>query len=338
MANTRKQRRIARVSGSWRRTIVRFGIGLAGLALFAPAPALADPASTSPEQGYDLGDIHTPRSVGMGDAQVASGASTTALYRNPAALPMARLYHLEAMGSVSPEARRQSYGASIVDSSTSRLAGGFGGTWNQLDPDGVRRRWTDLRLALAYPLGDALSIGLAGRYLRVNQGVASGPFGPSFASDGTRDEPLMNEFTFDAGALLVPTRGLSFGVAGKNLTAPGTSLAPTTLTGGVAFAQSIFVIEADAMADFTTWGSTRGRFMLGGEVFLAEHVPIRAGYRYAGGQLTHGLSLGTGYVDRQWSVELSGRRDIAGEHPMTLVTLALKFFYDAASGAGTPGP
>ena len=44
----------------------------------------------------------------------------------------------------------------VADSSTSRLAGGFGGTWSILDPDRVHRTWTDLRLALAYPLSDRI--------------------------------------------------------------------------------------------------------------------------------------------------------------------------------------
>ena len=88
------------------------------------------PSSTSPEQGYDLGEIQSPRALAFGGAQVALGTSTTALFLNPANLPLARVYHFEALAAVSPEAQRQSYGGAVVDSSTSSLAGGLTGTWN----------------------------------------------------------------------------------------------------------------------------------------------------------------------------------------------------------------
>ncbi len=298
--------------------------------------ASADPSSTSPEQGYDLGEIQSPRAVAMGGAQTATGISTSAIYLNPANLAIARVYHFEAIAAVSPDARRQSYGGAVADSSTSKLAGGFGGTWNQVDPDGARRQWTDLRLALAYPLGDMISVGLTGRYLRASQSVANGPFGPSYASDGTRDDPIYNAFTFDAGVTVVPTTGLNIGLTGHNLTNPGTSLAPTTLVGGIGYTASIVSFEGDAMADFTTWHKVRPRLMLGGEVFVADHFPIRLGYRYDDGQRAHAASLGLGYVDKKWSFEVSGRRDVIADHPMTLFAAGLRYFYE--TGSSDDGP
>ena len=164
-----------------------------------PGIAYADPSSTSIEQGYELGEIQHPRSVAMGNAAQVFGGSTTAVFVNPANLPLYRVYHLEALAAFGPEARRQSYGGAIADSSTSRLAGGFGGTWSQMDPDGIKRTFADLRLSLAYPLGDRFSLGVTGRYLRVQQRVSAGPFGTSLVSDGNHDEPLIAAFTFDAG-------------------------------------------------------------------------------------------------------------------------------------------
>jgi len=300
---------------------------LVAVALMART-AVADPSTTSPEQGYDLGEIPSPRSVGMGGAQTALGTGTTALYLNPANLPFARVYHFEGIAAISPDARRQTYGGGIADSSTSRLAGGIGGAWSQLDPDGIHRSWTDLRLALAYPLSDKIGLGVTGRYLRASQSVSTGPFGADGVSDGTRGDPIFNAFTFDAGLTVAPANGLQIGVVGKNLTNPGTSLAPTTLAGGVGYATSQFAIEGDALADFTTWRSTRARFMVGGEVFLADHFPLRAGYRYDDGQHAHAVSGGVGYVDKKWSFELSVRRDVSAEHPMTLFVAGLRYFMD----------
>lgn len=273
----------------------------------------------------------------MGGAQQVWGGSTTAIFVNPANLPLYRVYHLEALAAFGPEARRQSYGGAVVDSSTSRLAGGFGGTWSQLDPDGIDRQWTDLRLALAYPLGDRLQLGMTGRYLRVNQGVARGPFGTSFASDGTASEPIMNEFTFDAGAAVFIAEGLRAAVSGRNLTAPGSALMPVGVAGGVGWSNRTVTVEGDTLVDFTTFGSARMRAMLGGEVLLADRVPLRAGYRWDAGTKAHAVSAGIGYVDRRFSIEIGGRRDVVAEHPATLISAGLRFFIDTG-GAGAYAP
>lgn len=312
---------------------------LLAFGLFAVSKrANASPSSTSIEQGYELGEIQHPRAVAMAGAQNALGSSTTAIFMNPANLPLQRVYHFEALGAFSPEARRQSYGGAVADSSTSRLAGGFGGTWSQMDPDGIKRQWTDLRLTLAYPLSDRISFGLTGRYLRAAQNISSGPLGSSLASDGTSDGPNFNSFTFDAGVTVIPTEGLRLGLVGHNLTVPSNGFAPTTLAGGIGYQTSIFAIEVDGLADFTTWKNTRGRIMAGGEVFLADHVPIRLGYRYDDGMRTHAISAGLGYVDKRWSVELGARRDVAADQPATLFVLGLRLFYDGFTSGDTPDP
>lgn len=301
-----------------------------GIAL-AAADAHADPSSTTIEQGYELAEIQHPRSVAMGGAQQAWGGSTNAIFANPANLSALRVYHLEALATFGPEARRQSYGGAIADSSTSRLSGGFGGTWSQLDPDGIKRRWTDLRLALAYPFGDRLSIGITGRYLRLGQGVAGGPLGSSLVSDGTPEEPIFNGFTFDAGAGLQLTEHLRIGVSGRNLTAPGTALAPVVLAGGIGWSNRVLTVEADGHVDFTSRDEPRARAMLGGELLVADHFPIRAGYRYDDVMKTHAVSAGTGYVDRRFSIDVGGRRDVVADHPATTISVGLRFFIDSGA-------
>ncbi len=295
----------------------------------------AAPSSTSIEQGYDLGEVQHPRAVAMGGANQVWGGSTTAVFLNPANLALYRVYHLEGIAAFGPEARRQSYGGAVVDSSTSQLAGGFGGTWSQMDPDGIRRQWTDLRLALAYPLGDRFHLGVTGRYLRVNQSKSRGPFGADYVSDGS--SLLLNNFTFDAGAAIAITEQLRFAVSGRNLTAPGTSLAPVGLTGGLGWSNQTVSAEADSLVDFTTFGSARIRMMAGGEVLVADRVPLRAGYRYDAGTKTHALSLGGGYVDRRFSIEAGARRDVVADHPATLISIGLRFFIDSGGATGAGG-
>lgn len=304
------------------------------IVMFRPGTALADPSSTSIEQGYEMGEVQHPRAVGMAGAQQVFGGSTTAIFVNPANLPLYRVYHLEGLAALGPEAGRQSYGGAIADSSTSRLAGGFGGTWSQMDPDGIKRQFTDLRLTLAYPLGDRFSLGVTGRYLRVGQKPGSGPLGGSLASGGLTDEPIFNQFTFDAGAAVQISEHIRAAVSGRNLTATGSGLAPLAMAGGIGWSNQVVTVEANSLLDFTTFGSTRARGMLGAELLLADRFPLRAGYRYDAGMKTHAASLGAGYVDRKFSVEAGARRDIIADHPATLISIGVRFFIDSGAGAG----
>jgi hypothetical protein len=293
--------------------------------------------STSPEQAYDLGEIPSARATGMGGALNALGVSTTSLYMNPANMPLARVYHLEALAALSPEAQRQTYGLAIVDSilNSSRISGGVGGTWSQIDPSATHRVWTDIRGALALPLGEYLSLGATGRWLRVDQAVGAGPLGHSLASDGTTTGSVFNAFTFDAGATAALGDSLRVGVVGHNLTNPGTALAPTTGALGVGYATQTVAVEADGLLDFTTYRTVQGRVMVGGELFLADHYAARVGWRYDTGTRLHTPSLGLGYVDPRWSIELGVRHDLTSDHASTFAVLSLRYFYDA-TGSTTP--
>jgi hypothetical protein len=273
----------------------------------------------------------------MGGAQNALGSSTGALYMNPANLAVTRVYHFEANAAFNPQGRRQSYGGAVADSSTGALAGGFAGTWNIEDPGQEHRTWTDLRGSLAYALSQRFAFGATARYLRVGQSIASGPFGGSLISDGTPGEPLVNSITFDVGATLMPADGVRIGVVGHNLTAPQHQLAPTTVAGGVGYSNDLVAAEADLLTDFTTYSSVKERVMIGGELFLAGHVPLRAGYRYDDGTRTHAISGGIGYVDKRFSLEGSVRQDVVGDNPATMLAFAFRYFYDASGASHDDG-
>jgi opacity protein-like surface antigen len=207
-----------------------------------------------------------------------------------------------------------------------------------LDPDGIHRSWTDFRVGLSYQLGDHLAIGLAGRYLGVDQNTSVGPFGDSLVSSGTPSKPLAQYLTFDAGLTITPVEGFHIAAVGHNLSNPGVSLAPTTVVGGIGYDSHTFAVEADFLADFSTWQKTETRLMGGAELFLIEHVPVRVGYRFDQGTLTHALSAGLGYIGQQWSAEYSVRRDIVSDHPATMMSLSLRYFYDATGTLGVQDP
>jgi hypothetical protein len=298
--------------------------------LVAARQASAAPMSISPAQAYDLGQVPSPRPVAMGDALNALGVSTSALYLNPANMPLARLYHFEALAAYGPEDTRQTYGLAIVDSllNQGHVSGGVAATWSDYDPQGAQRQWIDGRLALALPLGDHFAFGVTGRYLRLGQGRGAGPFGPDTASDGGNG-PMYTLVTFDAGATASIIEGLRVAIVGHNLTNPGTSLAPTTGAAGIGYTTPLFSVEMDGLLDFTTWGSTKGRVMAGGEVFLADRYAVRAGWRYDAGMNVNTGSLGFGYIDPRWSVEAAYKHDLISEHASSLMVLAFRYFYDS---------
>ncbi len=322
---------------------VLLGLFLAG------ARASADPSSTSTEQAYDKGDMEGPRYTAFGGAQAALGSSTTAVYDNPANLASSRVYHFEGIIGLSPEANRQTYGGGIADSSTNQLAarpagtdaanglaGGIAGTWSTMDTDGINRQWTDLRVALAYPVLPNLFVGLTGRYLQVNQATGRGPFGSDLVSSGTPDQGLASLFTFNAGVTYRPIPALSLGVVGQNLTYPNHPLAPTTVTGGIGLDFHVFSAEVDALTDFTTYGYATERLMVGAEAFIFDRLAIRLGYRFDAGDRVHSVSGGLGWIDKHFSAEASVRQDVVADHPNTFVVFGFRYFYDYNAAGQDP--
>jgi hypothetical protein len=289
----------------------------------------ADPSRLVPEVGYNYGEVETGRSAGMGGATRALGNAITGVYYNPANIALTRVYHLEALAEIWPEARRQTYGVGAVDSVSGQVAGGIAGRYGVVDPDGVRRKWTDVRVALALPVSDRLFVGVRGKYLKLqDSGTPRTGFGlpPSLAASGLSDQASIENITFDGGITVKPSEQWFIGLMGTNLNNPGTGLQPLTLGGGVGFGTTDLSIEGDLIADFTTYTDVTGksrttiRGALGLEYLAGDHYPLRLGYRYDQGAKTHALSFGLGYIDPQFAIDLALRRTISGSEPYAPVT------------------
>jgi opacity protein-like surface antigen len=298
------------------------------------SPAAAEPSSLPPEVGYNHGFQESPRIAAMAGAMRAFSNSTDALFLNPANMASTRVYHVSAFAQLWPDAKRQSYGLAVVDSgSSSRLAGGAGGTWNRQEPDGVDRTAWDLRFALAYPFSDLFFLGLAGRYLSMKQdGYPRGLYGlrPSQASAGLPGEPIVTNITFDAGVTVKPIKELALSIVGANITDPGHSFLPLLFGGGAGYGTRDFTIEADVMGDFTTYDEAKIRAMGGGEYLAAHHVPLRLGYRYDQGMRNHTVTGGIGYLDTAYAVELAIQRTVSGDNPGTAIILGFRYHVDGA--------
>jgi hypothetical protein len=290
-------------------------------------PAAADPTPLPPQLAYAYGESETPRAAAFGGALRALGNGTAAVFTNPSAMLETRVYHLEALAQVSPEARRQVYGGVVVDSITTRLAGAVSVVGGFVDPDGIDRSFLDARVALAYPITERLFVGLTGRYAKITQDgtLRTGGLGASRVSGGLVNEEtggrsaFVNDITFDAGITVKATDAVYIAAVGQNLSYPNHGLLPTTLGGGLGFGTDDFSVEVDALADFNSYTDTTTRVMAGGEYLIADHFPVRVGYRFDQGAAQHALSFGAGYVGTEVSVEASVRRALSGDGPTTLV-------------------
>jgi hypothetical protein len=300
----------------------------AALAVLSPARrAAADPTPLTPQIAYAYGENETPRAAGMGGALRALGNGTSALFLNPAAMVETRVYHIEALAQVSPEARRQVYGGAVVDSVTGRLAGGIAVVGGFVDPDGFDRSYIDARIGLAYPITDRLFVGLSGKYAKITQDgtLRTGGLGASRASGGLVDPEgggrlaLVDEITFDAAVTVKATDSIHIAAVGQNLTYPAHGLLPTTLGGGIGFGTSDFSVEGDALADFSSYSETTARLMIGGEYLAGNHFPLRLGYRYDQGAKMHALAAGVGYVGTEIAVEAGVRRTLSDPGATTIV-------------------
>lgn len=301
---------------------------VAGLSLLAPGTAAADASPLPPPIVYNYGEHETPRSAAMGGALRAMGSGTDGIFLNPAALPEARVYHIQALAQVTPETGRQVYGGTIVDSVTSRMAGGFSFVGGFMDPKGLDRSFLDMRLDLAFPISDRFIIGVAGRYLKLTQSGV-GPFGLSPFSGGlidttSTDRPpgrtaMVNALTVDAGIVVRPTDSFFISAVGQNLTYPKNGLLPTTVGGGLGYGNGVFAVEADGIADLNSWSKPTARVGAGAEYVAAGIVPIRAGYRFDQGAKLHTLSIGTGYVGPIFSIEAAVKRTLASPGATAMV-------------------
>jgi hypothetical protein len=70
--------------------------------------------------------------------------------------------------------------------------------------------------------------------------------------------------------------------------------------------------------------------MAGGEVLIANHYPIRLGYRFDHGAELHALSAGLGYVGKEFAIEASVRRTLSSPGA-TMIVVGLAYHLESTS-------
>jgi len=245
----------------------------------------------------------TARGLSMGSGVRASAMSTSAVAYNPAALPFGRLYHLEGIVGYTAGEGRWTLGSTVVDSSTNKLAAGL--SMRGLIGDGEEGySGLDGRVALGFPLGNSLALGVGGRYVSLTN-EAQAPEGG--------EATLARGFTVDAAIQLQPIESLRLAALGYNLVDVESALVPVLVGGSAALVLAdVFTLGADVLVDLSTF--EEAQILTGGgvEYLAGGQVPLRAGYRYDRGRHLHSLTLGVGYVDQKVGVDLSFTRDVRG--------------------------
>jgi len=313
---------------------VRASVAALGLAILSHAEVALGASNLPPEVGWDYGDVDTGRGAAMSGAQRSFSTSYGALLSNPANMVSSRVYHVGALASIWPEANRQTYGAAIVDSSTSstRLAGGLAALWTVQDHSGVNRLASDLRLGLAMPFSELFRAGVTGRYLSLREN-GDPVLGPNPASGGLSGKSIVRGFGINVGATLQPSPSIAVSLVGTGLNSAGNGFQPTVVGAGLGWTNKSLTFEGNAASDFTTWDRTTMRLMAGAEYLLADHYPLRAGYRWDSGLHAHAASLGVGYVSSAFSLDIGARRSF-GEYGATAIVFSFAYHVES-SGVGS---
>ncbi|MBI5488894.1 MAG: hypothetical protein HY905_16290 [Deltaproteobacteria bacterium] len=263
-----------------------------------------------------VGESTTPSSLGMADAQVASGIATSAMFINPAGIAMGQVFHTEGWWGYSVNLDRHVAGVAATDSTTP-VAGGLGFTYTYTGIEAEHNNFYDLRTGIAMLFADMLAVGLNLKYMRVDYG--EGVETP----DGS-----LNDFSMDAGALFTYDR-FFLGVAGTNLTNLDHPMAPLALIvgGGLRLGPTRF--EFDATLDWSTYDEVAPmgqKYAVGGEILIADAYVIRAGYRYEDIPDVHGIAAGVGYVSSAVALDFGFQQDLSGQRSDSRLGLSFRYF------------
>ncbi len=274
------------------------------LSAFSPTRASAAPPCAQGKGCPVAMSAETARGLALGTGMRATAISTSALAYNPAGLALGRLYHVEGVVDYIPGLHTVALGGAVVDSSTSRLAAGFGLRGLLSGTEGFGG--FDGRLGVALPFSDAVSIGLSGRYLSLTENRKD-------AAGVGKLAGKVSGFTMDASLRVQPTQILQLSLGTLNFIDLGSSYAPLMVSTSAALALGQVVnIGADLLVDTSTFA--KPAYLVGGgiEVLVGDSLPLRVGYIGDLQRKTHAIGGGLGYTDRFMGFDISLQQQVYG--------------------------
>ena len=257
-----------------------------------------------------LGDA---RMLAMGGALRASSSNTSAVYLNPAAMGMAKVYHLNVKYQYTGLDQLHNGGIVLMDSVTHRIfSGGVSLDYLRSSKDETDFKSWDGRLAGSLNIQDVFFIGITGRYLKTSHDVESSSRGPNVLPAFPRNDTVQaSGVTMDAGLAAKAGDMVTLGLVAYNITDTGTVYAPFQLGGGVGLQiKNIWLIEVDAIADFSSYNDLAMEVQLGTEIILKRQFSLRGGYGREFHFKVNSYSLGFGYTASRFAIDLGFRQDI----------------------------
>jgi hypothetical protein len=292
------------------------------------------------------------RAMGMGEAIRTSATGASGPLVNPAGMSLVRQYVIEGQYGFRVEDLGHHAHVSVVDSITTRVAASLFYTFIDTSPrvsynwagglvlDGqLKRQGHAAGLALSIPLGDRFILGATIKYLNFNT-TAPLPAG-TVPNQLTLDQ--VNGVTFDVGLLVRLGDKFRIAVTGMNLWDHGSRESPLSLGMGIGVIPiPSLTIAFDALVNFTGYqnyefdpmtgrvardGRVTGRFGPGVEWLIKGMVPLRLGVVYDSGLPATFLSVGIGYVQSKFGIDLAYRAKVQGGVENALM-LGIRLFVD----------
>jgi hypothetical protein len=288
-------------------------------------------------------DFEGTRALGMGGATRAWALADSAILLNPAGMPLAKSYNVEAAYAYGSRLSDQFLHASIVDSTSAiNLAGGVYYTYHRDDPAGVSGRGHEVGVALALPIGPMLALGATGKWFHLQGADAGATAAPPAGMSALTSTGL----TFDVGANVRPASMLSFAVVGVNLLNLHQAQAPQMLTYGAAYIPiTELVVTLDGVTTFTrdAYTGLRGTGVRGGlEATLAQRVALRAGGGTDAALGTGYLAAGVSVLSEVGAIDVAARGDLfpyaTGASHNVFLGVSLRLFVPGAIASAQPPP
>ena len=252
----------------------------------------------------------SPRGIALGTGMRASAISTSALAYSPGALAIGNLYHVEGNVDYMSRFKTTALGAAVVDSSTSNVVGaGFGLRGFLSGQDGYGG--IDGRLGVGVAASEAISLGVAGRFISLSQA----------------DVKVARGFAMDASLRVMPVSGFQLDLAALNFVSNARSpFVPFDLATGAAFALiPSLSAGADVIIDMTTYKNPQVTVGGGAEFLAAGMVPLRLGYLADLARSAQAITAGVGYTDARIGLDLGLRQQIKGGHE-TRIMAAFRYY------------
>lgn len=279
-------------------------------------------------------DFLGPRTIGMGEAIRGEATGGAAPLLNPAAMSLMKQYVIDAHYGFRVEDRGHNLFVSVVDSVTSRVAAGlfygfvhanpqFGFNWAGGEVGSARatRQGHAAGLSLSLALGKFM-LGASVKYLNFK---TTSPL-PKGTVPSKLTQDSVNGVTFDFALMAHLGDRFNMAIIAQNLWDHHSPETPTTLGIGLTVMPiPALSINFDVATNFTGHqiykldendvGKTKtvitARLGPGIEYLIAQKVPIRLGAIYDSWMNAGYVTAGTGYMSKQFAVDLGYRGKVA---------------------------